>query len=360
MGARGNSGVIASQIFRGMAEALGGKHRFNGPDLAHALTQGTATAYKAVVKPVEGTILTVIREASAAAVVVGGGRAATSRTSWPPRSRVPPRPWRRRRRCCRSCATPASSMPAGRVSTGCCRARCSTWSSRTPAAAPAPSRGPCRRGPRRRRPAGRGRSATRRCSCCTPGRQPLDVERLRAELEKMGESVLVAGDGRAVKVHVHNDAAGPGHRARAVDGVADADHRREPRRPVRTRSARDGGRAERRRLVAQVGPADGAGSGAGGRGRAGRARAGHHEARPHVDLETYGAGDGSRARRSRRPERVRAMAPPGRDACRWPSWRSPPATGWPASSTRTAWPRSCTAARPTTRRRASCSTPSRR
>ena len=64
MGARGNSGVIASQIFRGMAEGLGGKHRFNGADLAHALTQGTATAYKAVVKPVEGTILTVIREAA--------------------------------------------------------------------------------------------------------------------------------------------------------------------------------------------------------------------------------------------------------------------------------------------------------
>jgi hypothetical protein len=76
MGARGNSGVIASQIFRGMAEGLGGKHRFNGPDLAHALTQGTATAYKAVAKPVEGTILTVIRESAAAAVVA----AATWRT----------------------------------------------------------------------------------------------------------------------------------------------------------------------------------------------------------------------------------------------------------------------------------------
>ena len=36
MGARGNSGVIASQIFRGMAEALGGKHHFDGPDLAYA------------------------------------------------------------------------------------------------------------------------------------------------------------------------------------------------------------------------------------------------------------------------------------------------------------------------------------
>jgi len=69
MGARGNSGVITSQIFRGMAEGLGGKSRFNGLDLAHALTQGAKTAYGAVAKPVEGTILTVIRESAEAAVV---------------------------------------------------------------------------------------------------------------------------------------------------------------------------------------------------------------------------------------------------------------------------------------------------
>src|SRR3954471_14747266 len=68
MGARGNSGVITSQIFRGMAEALGGKKRFNGLDLAHALSEGARTAYAAVAKPVEGTILTVIRESAAAAV----------------------------------------------------------------------------------------------------------------------------------------------------------------------------------------------------------------------------------------------------------------------------------------------------
>src|ERR687889_1484380 len=68
MGARGNSGVITSQIFRGMAEGLGGKARFNGLDLAHAMTLGARTAYGAVAKPVEGTILTVIREAAEAAV----------------------------------------------------------------------------------------------------------------------------------------------------------------------------------------------------------------------------------------------------------------------------------------------------
>ena len=68
MGARGNSGVITSQIFRGMAEGLAGKRRFNGLDLAHALSEGAKTAYGAVAKPVEGTILTVIRESAAAAV----------------------------------------------------------------------------------------------------------------------------------------------------------------------------------------------------------------------------------------------------------------------------------------------------
>jgi dihydroxyacetone kinase-like predicted kinase len=68
MGARGNSGVITSQILRGIAEGLAGRKRFNGLDLANALSIGTRTAYGAVGKPVEGTILTVIRESSAAAV----------------------------------------------------------------------------------------------------------------------------------------------------------------------------------------------------------------------------------------------------------------------------------------------------
>jgi DAK2 domain fusion protein YloV len=68
MGARGNSGVITSQILRGIAEGLAGKTRFNALDLANALDGGTRAAYGAVAKPVEGTILTVIREASAAAV----------------------------------------------------------------------------------------------------------------------------------------------------------------------------------------------------------------------------------------------------------------------------------------------------
>jgi DAK2 domain fusion protein YloV len=68
MGARGNSGVITSQILKGIEAGFVGKRRFNGLDLAHALDLGAKTAYKAVARPVEGTILTVIRESAAAAV----------------------------------------------------------------------------------------------------------------------------------------------------------------------------------------------------------------------------------------------------------------------------------------------------
>ncbi|MGR3741663.1 DAK2 domain-containing protein [Companilactobacillus sp. DQM5] len=61
MGARGNSGVITSQIFRGFAKSLEGKDTIDAKDLATAFTDGVKTSYKAVMKPVEGTILTVAR-----------------------------------------------------------------------------------------------------------------------------------------------------------------------------------------------------------------------------------------------------------------------------------------------------------
>jgi len=66
MGARGNSGVILSQIFRGFAVGLEGKKEADCYDFADALISAKDVAYKAVMKPVEGTILTVIRESSVA------------------------------------------------------------------------------------------------------------------------------------------------------------------------------------------------------------------------------------------------------------------------------------------------------
>lgn len=64
MGARGNSGVILSQIIRGFAKSIEGKEKLDSQDLANAFKNGSDTAYKAVIKPIEGTILTVVRESS--------------------------------------------------------------------------------------------------------------------------------------------------------------------------------------------------------------------------------------------------------------------------------------------------------
>src|SRR5206468_1106712 len=69
MGARGNSGVILSQTLRGLAQGLENKKTFAAPDLAAALGEASRLAYRAVLKPVEGTILTVVRESAEAAKI---------------------------------------------------------------------------------------------------------------------------------------------------------------------------------------------------------------------------------------------------------------------------------------------------
>ena len=74
MGARGNSGVILSQILRGISNAVGEKMAVDAREFAEALQQGSQTAYKGMMKPVEGTILTVCREAAEAAVAAAARR----------------------------------------------------------------------------------------------------------------------------------------------------------------------------------------------------------------------------------------------------------------------------------------------
>jgi len=69
MGARGNSGVILSQILRGMARSVAKKETVTASDLAAAFAEGAATAYKGVIKPVEGTLLTVAKDVAEAAIV---------------------------------------------------------------------------------------------------------------------------------------------------------------------------------------------------------------------------------------------------------------------------------------------------
>ena len=67
MGARGNSGVILSQILRGLAQGIAGKESLTGADFASALQEASVMAYKGLSNPVEGTILTVTKDAAAAA-----------------------------------------------------------------------------------------------------------------------------------------------------------------------------------------------------------------------------------------------------------------------------------------------------
>ena len=76
MGARGNSGVILSQLFRGMSQHIADKKEVNAKEFAEAIQNGVSIAYKAIIKPVEGTILTVAREAAEA-----GMKAAENTTS---------------------------------------------------------------------------------------------------------------------------------------------------------------------------------------------------------------------------------------------------------------------------------------
>ena len=78
MGARGNSGVILSQIFRGFNGAVGDKQQLSVEEFADALLQGAMKAYKAVMRPVEGTILTVARESSEYASIYVKEHAGTS------------------------------------------------------------------------------------------------------------------------------------------------------------------------------------------------------------------------------------------------------------------------------------------
>ena len=206
MGARGNSGVITSQIFRGMAEGLGGKSRFNGLDLAHALAQGSKTAYGAVAKPVEGTILTVIRESADAAVVAAERdndiEAVLTATLDAAEKSVAKTP-----------SLLAILREAGVVDSGgqglyrLFQGALLHLVGKAPAGAA-----------RDRSHAPAGAKVSTLVAHADEGfgyetmflLQPngsggLDVDAIRDHLESIGDSVLVAGDGRALKVHVHNE-----------------------------------------------------------------------------------------------------------------------------------------------------------
>lgn len=199
MGARGNSGVILSQIFRGMAEVAENRTRVSGADLAAALQRGSENAYASLGQPIEGTILTVARESADAAVAAAGrdptfhhvlatavdaARDSTERTP----TLLP-------------ILREAGVVDSGgqglfRLLEGALRAM----------------RGqPIRQmAPVSLRAAAHAATETdgfgyETMFLLTAADEPLELERIRADLMGLGESVLVAGDELQARVHVHND-----------------------------------------------------------------------------------------------------------------------------------------------------------
>jgi DAK2 domain fusion protein YloV len=202
-GARGNSGVILSQVVRGLAEGFAGKRRFNGLDLAHALALASTAAYGAVPRPVEGTMLTVIREASAVAVETAERSNDLEAVLWAATHAA-----------ARALDKTPSLLPvlreAGVVDSGGAGLlrlfEGALAYVRGEVVVPAPVRAPRIPSP----------MPTEFVHLETahgyetvylihpfPG-QLLDLDRIRTYLVRTGESVNVAGDPKAAKIHVHN------------------------------------------------------------------------------------------------------------------------------------------------------------
>ena len=204
MGARGNSGVILSQILNGMARAVAGRQRIGGLDLAHAVTLGSETAYAALKDPVEGTILTVIREAAAAAnvaaerdddvetvlaaTVEAAGRAVASTTDLLPILRE-------------AGVVDSGGQGLYRVLEG--ALQFATGERRVAAVAAVP--GKMAAPATRMAEDGDGYGYETMYLLQPESGRSLDIDLVRDRLESMGDSVVVAGDAQAIKVHVHTE-----------------------------------------------------------------------------------------------------------------------------------------------------------
>ncbi len=210
MGARGNSGVITSQILGGIAHALEGKRRFNGLDLAHALDAGTKKAYAAVQRPVEGTILTVIREASAAAIAAAeqnnDAEAVLAATVEAAERAVAKTPTLlevlREAKVVDSGGQGLFRLLEGALSAARGRPVAAEAAATAGAAerASAPLVAVAGVGPDE---TGYGYETV--CLVHARPGEALDVRAIGAHLETMGDSVMVAGDSQLAKVHVHSD-----------------------------------------------------------------------------------------------------------------------------------------------------------
>ncbi|NLO27489.1 MAG: DAK2 domain-containing protein [Actinobacteria bacterium] len=206
MGARGNSGVILSQIVRGAMEILGEQVYVTPEVISQALTNATETAYRAVRRPVEGTMLTVLREMAEAAVEapVGDGRKAfmdhVVTAGWKSVERTP---------TLLKVLADAGVVDAGGFGLVVILEGAANGSSgwEVPIATHvAPS--PAFEGLRYEDEAAEEESEYTYCTSFLLSGWNLDKALLEEEFGRLGDSLLVVGDARQIKVHVHTDDPG--------------------------------------------------------------------------------------------------------------------------------------------------------
>jgi len=210
LGARGNSGVLLSQILRGLPQAVRGRQRARATEIAQSLSIGVLHAYSAVATPTEGTILTVAREVAAAAMKESEGAselrpflesiAATARISVEKTPTL--------LAVLREAGVVDSGgaglqlilegiadVPSVAPSRGAVEAERRSTSSAIPATPVAPVKAV---------DAAPTEFGYETVFILSSPAKPLDLAAIRAHLETIGESVLVAGDESTCKVHVHN------------------------------------------------------------------------------------------------------------------------------------------------------------
>jgi DAK2 domain fusion protein YloV len=231
MSARGNSGVILSQIVRGAAEALGDAGTADAPAIARAVRAASDEAYRAVRNAVEGTMLTVVRELAEEAESSGANTPAALLAALVRRGEEA---------VARTPGQLAVLREAGVVDAGgaglleLVRGLAAAVAGEALPEAPPPEVVPVEA-------VHQEPSRYRYCTLFVIEGEQLDPERLETELDRLGDSVLVVGDASAVKVHVHTDdpdaALALGAAGGVVVGVEIADmHLQTERRERRLRA----------------------------------------------------------------------------------------------------------------------------
>jgi DAK2 domain fusion protein YloV len=227
MGARGNSGVILSQILRGFAQGVAQRSQIDAAGLGRAMTEASAVAYRAVMKPTEGTILTVVRDAAAMAAVASAEsddiRVVLDRVVTEAHAAV------ERTIDQLQVLRDANVVDAGGFGLAVILEGFARAVSATHRAAPVPEllrrsgEPQLRLPPRPGDMEATGSAVARRGAAAVAPREQgwgycteflingpgLDVDAIKAELSALGESALVVGDPELVRVHIHTgDPAG--------------------------------------------------------------------------------------------------------------------------------------------------------